>query len=67
MDKLIAYCGNLFALLGICLCLVAVAGRLTGSFVMFGTQSVTIFIGGIALIVMSCLFKLEQVIRIVRR
>ena len=67
MDKLIAYGGNLFALSGICLCLVAVAGRLSGSFVMFGTQNVTIFIGGIALIVMSCLFKLEQLIRMLRR
>ena len=67
MDKLIGYGGNFFALAGICACLVAVAGRLSGSFVMFGVQSVTIFMGGIALIVLACLFKLEQIIRLSRR
>jgi hypothetical protein len=67
MDKLIAYGGNLFALAGLCLCLSAVAGRLSGGFVILGFQSVSIFIGGVALIVVSCLLKIEQVLRIVRR
>lgn len=67
MDKLIAHGGNVFALFGISVCLLAVAARLSGTYVLFGMQSVTIFMGGVALVVMACLLKVEQILRLVRR
>lgn len=66
MDKLIALGGNFLAFVGCCTCLVAVLARLSGSYVMFGLQSMTVFAGGVALVVLACLFKLEQILRLVR-
>jgi hypothetical protein len=67
MDKIIAYGGNILALSGCFVCLLAVVGRLSGAYVMFGLQSVTIFIGGVALVILACLFKVEQILRLVRK
>ena len=67
MDKMIALGGNILAILGCCVCLLAVAGRLSGTYTMFGLQSVTIFTGGVALVILACLFKIEQILRLVRK
>ncbi|MBW2647102.1 MAG: hypothetical protein JRE23_13195, partial [Deltaproteobacteria bacterium] len=52
--------GNIAAALGILVCLVAGASRLTGSYYVLGCQAITLFTGGIALMVMACLAKLHR-------
>jgi len=60
MGNLLGIIGNSAALLGILICLVAGASRILGSFYLFGFGVGTLFIGGIALMVMACLVKLQQ-------
>lgn len=60
MEKLINLVGNLTAALGILTCLLAGVVRLTGAHYVLGYEAVTLFIGGIALMVMACLAKLQQ-------
>ena len=59
MKKLLEIAGNIAALLGIVACLVAGIARLTGHHYFLGYEAVTLFIGGIALMVMACLAKLQ--------
>ncbi len=61
MEKLFSYAGNFLGISGIALGLVAAAGRLSGSFIMFGLQSLSLFVMGAALIITGCFFKLLQV------
>ena len=58
MQKLIQALGNSAAILGITICLVTGVMRLGGQAVVFGFEAITLFIGGIALMVMACLAKL---------
>lgn len=58
MQKLIQALGNSAAILGIAICLVTGVMRLGGQAVVFGFEAITLFIGGIALMVMACLAKL---------
>ena len=60
MDKLLDFAGNIAAALGILICLVAGVTRLTGSYYVLGYEAITLFIGGIALMVMACLTKLHR-------
>jgi type IV secretory pathway VirB2 component (pilin) len=59
MQKLIQTTGNIAAILGIALCLITGLMRLGGQLTIFGFESITLFIGGIALMVMACLAKLH--------
>ena len=60
MNKLLDFAGNIAAALGILICLVAGVTRLTGSYYVLGYEAITLFIGGIALMVMACLTKLHR-------
>jgi type IV secretory pathway VirB2 component (pilin) len=60
MDKLFESVGNITAAIGILICLVAGVARLTGNHYVLGYEGITLFIGGIALMVMACLAKLHQ-------
>lgn len=60
MDKLIRLIGNAAALLGLLICLFAGVARLTGGYHVLGYESMTLFTGGIALMVAACLAKLYQ-------
>ena len=60
MQKLIQVIGNIAGILGIAVCLVTGIMRLSGHAVVFGFEAITLFIGGIALMVMACLVKLQR-------
>ena len=59
MKKLIQTVGDIAAILGITICLVTGVMRLSGQAVVFGFEAITLFIGGVALMVMACLAKLQ--------
>ena len=61
MDNILGIVGNIAGALGILVCAVAGIFRLSGSFYVFGYEAQTLFIGGIALMVMACLAKLHQI------
>ncbi len=60
MDKLVGLIGNVAALLGIIICLIAGIARMTGNYHVLGYESITLFTGGIALMVAACLAKLYR-------
>jgi type IV secretory pathway VirB2 component (pilin) len=60
VDKLIRLTGNAAALLGILICLLAGVARMAGNYHLLGYESMTLFTGGIALMVAACLAKLYQ-------
>ncbi len=60
MAKIFEIIGNGAGLLGILICLIAGVSRILGSYHVMGFESITVFTGGIALMVMACLVKLHQ-------
>ncbi|OEU63855.1 MAG: hypothetical protein BBJ57_04585 [Desulfobacterales bacterium PC51MH44] len=60
MEKVIDFAGNVTAALGIFICLVAGVARVAGNHYVFGYEAITLFIGGIALMVMACLARLHR-------
>lgn len=64
MNNLLELAGNLAAILGILVCAVAGVARLTGYYYVFGYEAVTLFIAGMALMVMACLAKLHNLTRL---
>jgi len=62
MKKFYAAGGNLAALAGIVLCAIAGGARLFGSFYVLGFEAATLFLGGVALLVLACLAKLQLLI-----
>jgi hypothetical protein len=60
MEKVLDLLGNIVGAAGVLVTLVAGISRLAGSYHLLGFESVTLFIGGIALMVMACLAKLHQ-------
>lgn len=63
MNRLLDLAGNVAAMLGILVCVLAGVARLTGSYYVFGYEAVTLFIAGMALMVMACLAKLHNLTR----
>ena len=59
MQNLIQAVGNIAAILGIAICFITGVMRLSGQYTVFGFEAITLFIGGIALMVMACLAKLH--------
>ena len=59
MNKMIAYFGNVVALAGILLTIGAGLGRVTGHYYFAGFEMLTLFFGGVGLMVMACLAKLQ--------
>lgn len=60
MDKILEIIGNVAAVAGILTCLIAGVARIGGSYHLLGFEAVTLFIGGISLMLMGCLAKLQQ-------
>ena len=58
-NKLILVVGDIVALIGILVCMAAGLGRLMGNHYLMGFESITLFVGGISLMVMGCLAKLH--------
>jgi hypothetical protein len=59
MQKVLKVLGDSAAILGIAICLVTGVLRLSGLPVIFGFEAITLFIGGIALMVFACLARLQ--------
>lgn len=59
MKNTISLVGNVSGALGIAICLVAGIARITGKFHLGGFEAMTLFNGGVALMVAACLFKLH--------
>lgn len=58
-QQILTIAGNAAAILGIVLCGVTGLARLTGTFFLAGMELGTLFLGGIALMVLACLVKLH--------
>lgn len=59
MDRLIEVAADLAAVAGILICLVAGVTRLTGHFYFQGYPLMTLFMGGMSLMLAACLGKLH--------
>ena len=59
MTHAISVLGNITGFLGVFFCLVSVLTRLLGNYHVLGYELRTLFLGGIALMVMACLAKLH--------
>lgn len=60
MDKVLVLLGDILGGVGVLVCALAGGSRLLGSHYFFGFETVTLFLGSIALMVMACLVKLHQ-------
>ena len=58
MNSLLLLAGRSAGLLGILMCAVAVAGRLSGSFWIGGLQLSTLLLGGVAALAIACFLML---------
>ena len=63
MEKVLASLANMTGALGIALCLISGISRIMGEPYMLGYQAMTIFNGGIGLMVFASLAKLDVLIR----
>jgi membrane protein YdbS with pleckstrin-like domain len=59
MNNFIETLGNILAVVGILVCLVIGVIRVSGTYLFFGHEPMTWFVGGIALMVTACLAKLH--------
>ena len=59
MNTMLNKLGTISGVLGILICLAAVAGRFYGEKAFLGFQAINIFIVGIAFLVIACWVKLE--------
>ena len=59
MNNYIELVGNIAAVIGIVVCLVAGLVRLSGKYFVFGFETQTIFLVSIAIMVFACLAKLH--------
>ena len=59
MDKIIALGGNAVGLAGVLLTVVAGVARVSGHYHLFGFEVMTLFVGGMGLMLIGCLAKLH--------
>ena len=59
MNKYIELIGNIAAIIGVLVCLVAGLIRLSGNYFIFGFETQTFFLVSIAIMVFACLAKLH--------
>lgn len=59
MNRVLELAGNITGWLGILLCLLSGGVRIAGIFYFAGFQTITLFMGGMALMLASCVLKLE--------
>ncbi|HHH39109.1 MAG TPA: hypothetical protein ENK50_05995 [Sedimenticola sp.] len=62
MERLLAVVGNVAAVLGIAVCLVAGVSRIMGDFYLLGFSNGSLFQGGIALLLVAMLARLQQLV-----
>jgi len=62
-ENFLGIVANIVAAIGVVVCAVAGFSRLLGSYHVFGYQAMTLFIGGISLMVFAVLIKLHIVER----
>jgi len=60
MKQLMDVVGRLSALLGVLVCAVSGLARLTGSYYLADFEVLTLFQGGVALMVLACLLRLYR-------
>lgn len=60
MRKLMDVVGRLSALLGVLMCVVAGLSRIIGAYYLAGFEVLTLFQGGIALMVVACVLRLYR-------
>ncbi len=61
MDKLLKLVGDLAAIIGIIVCIVAGVSRISGHYHLAGFETVTLFIAGIAIMLVASLIKLYRI------
>lgn len=61
MKSIIRIGGNVAAVLGILICLVAAIARMSGYHFFLGYEAMSLFIAGIGLMVMGCLGRLYSI------
>lgn len=61
--KIIKFVGDLLLLSGIIVTVAPVLVRLSGRYYLFGFELTTILLGGVALLLLACLARLELLIR----
>jgi type IV secretory pathway VirB2 component (pilin) len=61
MEKLVDIFGSVLGVIGILFCLLAGAARIAGNHYLMGFETVTLFIGGISIMVTACLAKLHNI------
>lgn len=59
MNRILELAGVITGWLGILLCLISGGARIAGMFYFSGFQTITLFMGGMALMLSSCVLKLE--------
>jgi len=59
MNDALKISGNIAAILGLLICATSGLFRLVGEFYVFGFEAMTLFSGGIALLIAACLAKIE--------
>ena len=59
MNKYIGLIGNIAAVIGVAISLIAGLIRLSGNYHVFGFETQTLFLGSIAIMVFACLAKLH--------
>lgn len=61
MDRVLRIVGNVLAVLGVLICLLSGLARLAGGYYLLGFETMTLYIGGIGIMVMACLAKLQRI------
>lgn len=61
MDRVLRIVGNVLAVLGVLICLLSGLARLAGGYHLLGFETMTLYIGGIGIMVMACLAKLQRI------
>ena len=61
MGKTLGIIGSVVGIIGILICLSAGLVRLTGGHWLFGFEAVTLFLGGIGVMMVACLAKLHSI------
>ena len=61
MEKIVDIVGTVLGVIGVLVCLLAGVSRFAGNYYLMGFETVTLFIGGISIMVAACLAKLHSV------
>jgi hypothetical protein len=61
--KMIKLIGDLLILSGVIVCAAPVIARITGRYYLFGFELTTVLLGGIALLLLACVARLELLTR----